>query len=445
MSVEHMLRDTSIASTTVVRLVGTAMIAAGRAIARTRLAEPEREQRERQVPADPRRARRGLADQRQAREAHAGARPAERPDADPDEDRQRDEQHEQLGPQERHGIRPNQRSDPTPPTSSSRNPSPARIGVSSNGSVRTTKSTADVLVDRRQVGLVRGRVVRAVGHRRDRLERRLVELGVDHEPLDFERGPGRAADTDRVDPDAKILRGLGRLERVGPRGVLAVGQQHDDRRVVHAGGDRGRSRLRWRRLVRVVVGLVGVLVRLDRCERGEDPLPDRGAALRREPLDRGDGLDAVAGRHLGRQPGVAEHDDADPNGRRLRLDELECRGLGRLHPGRGDVGRGHAPRHVEREEDRALHARHADHALRPREREHEDRDAGDRAGPPARADANERDGRLRPPAPADEPPHPNCAARVARRRSRDRYAHTPSGTASRSSRSGGQMNDTASA
>ncbi len=40
------------------------------------------------------------------------------------------------------------------------------------------------------------------------------------------------------------------------------------------------------------------------------------------------------------------------------------------------------------------------------------------------------------------PPQPNRATRSARRRSRDVYSSTPTGTARRSSRSGGQMNDT---
>ncbi len=57
------------------------------------------------------------------------------------------------------------------------------------------------------------------------------------------------------------------------------------------------------------------------------------------------------------------------------VDERERRGLGGLHAGRGDVGGRHAARDVEREDDRALEARDADDALRPSEREDEDRDA----------------------------------------------------------------------
>ena len=138
MSVAHMLRDTSIARTTVVRLVGTGTIAAGRAIASTRLPSPSTNSangRWRRIHDDRGTATR-TSDRLEKRTPVRRRRSA--PDPDADEHRQHGEEHEQGRPQERHGIRPNQRSDATPPTRSSANPSAANSGVSSNGSVRTT-------------------------------------------------------------------------------------------------------------------------------------------------------------------------------------------------------------------------------------------------------------------------------------------------------------------
>ena len=109
-------------------------------------AEPDQEQRERQVATDPRRARDRHADERQAREAEAGPTPSQRPDPDDDERREGDEEHEQGRPQERHGAPVDivmacvRTSAATPGRRrrSSANPAAANNGVSSNGSVRTT-------------------------------------------------------------------------------------------------------------------------------------------------------------------------------------------------------------------------------------------------------------------------------------------------------------------
>jgi hypothetical protein len=72
------------------------------------------------------------------------------------------------------------------------------------------EARVDAVVDRAERLRVVGGVVRAVGYRRDLPEHRLVELGVDLETLDLERRTGRAADADRVDPDAAVGSGLGR-------------------------------------------------------------------------------------------------------------------------------------------------------------------------------------------------------------------------------------------
>ncbi len=64
------------------------------------------------------------------------------------------------------------------------------------------------------------------------------------------------------------------------------------------------------------------------------------------------------------RPLVAERDDADDDAVRLTLDERPGRRLGGFHAGRRVVGRGHAARDVERQDDRALQAGQADHGLR---------------------------------------------------------------------------------
>ena len=139
MSVEHMLRETSIARITVVRPAGTDTIATGRAIAMTRLPSPMRNSangRCRRMRDDCGAASR-TSDRLEKRTADFGRREAQI--RAPTRMRQDDEERQQAGPQEAHGIRPNQRSELAPPMTSRRNPALAKSGVNSNGSVRTTR------------------------------------------------------------------------------------------------------------------------------------------------------------------------------------------------------------------------------------------------------------------------------------------------------------------
>ena len=140
MSVAHMLRDTSIARTTVVRLVGHRDDRRRPGHREHQAAEPDDEQRERQVAAEPRRARDGRADERQAREAHAGPPPSQRPDPDDDEHRQDDQQHE-PGASATGSVMASARTSAATSArrrAAARTRAPASSGVSSNGSVRTT-------------------------------------------------------------------------------------------------------------------------------------------------------------------------------------------------------------------------------------------------------------------------------------------------------------------
>ena len=97
MSVEHMLRETSSARITVVWPVGTGTMRPAAPSRRSGWPSAMQDQRERQVPADPRRARQSLVDERQAREAQARPPPAQGPDPGADEHRQHGQQEEQPG------------------------------------------------------------------------------------------------------------------------------------------------------------------------------------------------------------------------------------------------------------------------------------------------------------------------------------------------------------
>ena len=264
-----------------------------------------------------------------------------------------------------------------PPTSSNSTPAPANSEVTSIGSGLITSRVSMRVVDRAQLVGVVGGVVGAVGDLGDLAEHRLVELAVDLEALDLERRPGRTADADGVDPHAAVGRGRGGLQRIGPLVVLAVAQQDDRGRGVRAIGHRRRAgSVGIGRTVGVVAGGRVVIGGLDRRQRGEDPAGQRRAALRVEPVDGRQDQGLVVGRDLDEKPLSLKATTPISIVRRLAFDEPACRGLGRLHPGRREVVGGHAARDVEREDDRALDARHADDALRPGHRQDEDRQTG---------------------------------------------------------------------
>ena len=170
----------------------------------------------------------------------------------------------------------------------------------------------------------------------------LVELGVDPEALDLER---RARRRCRCRPCRSGRRGraaaCGRLERIGPTGCSrrrSAARSPPARR--RAGRDRRRRRASAGRAVRVVVGRPGRVRGVDRrsatarMPRPSD-VPRSGPSRSIAAIDRG----PVVGRDLDREAAVAERDDADPDRWRLALDERAGGGLGRLHPGRRDVGR----------------------------------------------------------------------------------------------------------
>ena len=226
---------------------GPATIATGRAIATTRLAEPEQEQRERQVAPDPRRPRRCGAHERQAREAHAGASAPQDQTRTPTSSGSSASRTQDAGPQEvirrmpsratsQRGQRATdeQEHEPERPRTA-RSARSARVGRRDASRCRRRSRSRS-----RRVG---GRVVGAAGHVGDALERRLVELGVDLEALDLERRPlrrcrcrrCRCGRRGRLRP-AAASSGSGRLV------VLAVGQQHDDRRLVRARPGRASGR-----------------------------------------------------------------------------------------------------------------------------------------------------------------------------------------------------------
>ena len=98
-------------------------------------ADREHEQRERQVAPDPRGAGRRLADQRKTGIPQPGTSAPQVPDPDGDQDRHQAEQQEERRRQQvRHGSRPSQARDATPPTSRTSRPTPAKSEVTSIGS-----------------------------------------------------------------------------------------------------------------------------------------------------------------------------------------------------------------------------------------------------------------------------------------------------------------------
>ena len=241
------------------------------------------------------------------------------------------------------------------PASSSARPAPARTRGQLDVLRPDHQRGVQMLVDRVERRGVLGRVVRAAGQVGDPLEGLGVELGVDLEPVEVERGAARAADADRVDPHAPVGGGLGRHHRVRPLVVLAVGQQHDDRGQVRAGRDR-----RGRRASAPVTGC---------CSSrrwGRRPPPRSPSATPRCHARARSRAAASGGRSRRARwpgslvgcwtamPGIAEGDDADHDARRLALDEVGCGRDRGGHAGRLEVGGGHAARDVEREDDRAL-------------------------------------------------------------------------------------------
>ena len=165
-------------------------------------------------------------------------------------------------------------------------------------------------------------------------------------------------------------------------------------------------------------------------ERREEALAERGAAARREAVDRREHVVLDGGRLQGGDGAVAERDDADPDRARLLLDERAGGRLRRLDPGRLEVVGAHAVRHVEGEDHRALAVaaargsrsgarapKHDERERRPR-RARTGRGAASRSAPAAAVGTS--------PSGASRP------ARSARRRSSHTYASTRHGDAATS-------------
>ena len=232
--------------------------------------------------------------------------------------------------------------------------------------------------------------------------------------------------------DAPVAGRLDRAGRVRVDGVLAVGEQHDDRRARgRRSGPASAAGVGAGEPVRVVVGRRADAPRASIAVSDVlDPLRERRPALRLEPLDRGHDRPRSSVGTWVEKPGVAERDDPDPDASSAAFcDELERRGP--WPPPSGWARRRSRPCCPRRRTrgGPCPQPRHADHALRPGEREDEDGHAGDRAG--RREPAEPRPRRLAGTAPAGPDraaaaprrrpePHPNAAARAARRASRRR-------------------------
>ena len=200
-----------------------------------------------------------LADQGKAGVAHAGGPAApEAPRVGRDQDGQEPEEEKQAGPQEVHqGRRPSQRSENRLPTTRIRMLAPAKSAVISIFCGFDDQPRVEVVVDRAELLRVLRPEVRALGHGRDLLEQRLVELRVDLEAVEVQGRPRRASEADGEDPDPLVGGGLRRGRRVRRLVVLAVGEQDDDRRRVRPGRHgrgRGRGRRRGRAVAVVVLG-----------------------------------------------------------------------------------------------------------------------------------------------------------------------------------------------
>ena len=104
----------------------------------------------------------------------------------------------------------------------------------------------EVGIDRLEILLGLGVVVVAVGQRRNLLQRGLVELCVDVEPLDIQRRAGHTANADRMDTHPTVDRALHRRHWIGRRGIFTIAQQDNRGRAVrprrHGGRFGGRPR-----------------------------------------------------------------------------------------------------------------------------------------------------------------------------------------------------------
>ena len=107
----------------------------------------------------------------------------------------------------------------------------------------------------------------------------------------------------------------------------------------------------------------------DRRQRDDDRAADRRVTLQLEAVDRRDEIFAILRGRLGDGRSAGEGHDADAHVGRLLLYESLRGGLRREEPARLDVGRLHAARHVDRENDRALVGRQPHRRARTRDRD----------------------------------------------------------------------------
>ena len=171
--------------------------------------------------------------------------------------------------------------------------------------------------------------IRAAGDLGDLLQRRLVQLRVDREPVDVQRRAVRAADADGVDAHA-ALGGQPAPPQAG-RGRRCSRRRSAARCAAGAkvpGGHRRRRRRRRWRAVAVVVGSAWPLPNDARSwsSEVEDAVGQRRAARRRQPVDRGQ--DRAPDRCVGActaEAAVAEGHHADPHGGRAAAPQRRAR------------------------------------------------------------------------------------------------------------------------
>ena len=174
--------------------------------------------------------------------------------------------------------------------------------------------------------------------------------------------PSGRPEADRVDAQAARRGLLGGFDRFGSEVVRPVGQGDDDVGRIRPGRDR------WRfgaRAVRAGAPLDRGIHLGDRVDGRQDAAADGRPAAGRQAAQRRDQGGRVVGRRLDDLGEPAERHDPDLGARALVLDECGGRILGRDQPGRLDVVRAHAARHVHDQDDGGLVGRDRGDGDRP--------------------------------------------------------------------------------
>ena len=188
-----------------------------------------------------------------------------------------------------------------------------------------------------------------------------VESNIGRPAVKSDGGAFERAEADGKDPHAAVGGHLGDCDRVRAGRATAVRQQHDDTRTVRARLDRrarrggccvstGVARAAATKHHRFDIDAV---IRKQRGECHHQRTAGGSAALQLEAFDGRDQVFAAVGRFLNELCRAAERHDADPRARRMVFDEGFRGDLCRGDPVGLYVGRAHAERHIDCQNDGA--------------------------------------------------------------------------------------------